>query len=71
VADSKDRWVIAKRRLFSFDELPGWFLYAFGVVEIVTAWPWPRPVGVVAIALGLFDHARGVRRAWREAAAKA
>jgi hypothetical protein len=71
VAGSEDKWVLARRRLFSFEELPGWFLYAFGIVELVAAWPWPRPVGVVAIALGLFDHVAGVRRAWREAGAKA
>jgi hypothetical protein len=54
-----------KRRLLSAEELPGWALYVFGIVELTLAWPWQRGVGFVAIALGLVDHARGVHRAWR------
>jgi hypothetical protein len=61
-----DPWSVAKRRLLSVEAIPGWVLYVFGLVELVAAWP--RPVGLTAIALGLLDHARGVRRAWREAA---
>jgi hypothetical protein len=63
-----DRWLVARRRLLSVEELPGWALYAFGLVELIGAWPWQRPVGAIAIALGLLDHARGVRKAWRSTA---
>jgi hypothetical protein len=70
VVECEDKCEIAKRRLLSFEELPGWFLDAFGVIELVAAWPWPRPVGFVAIALGLFDHAHGVRRAWHGPASR-
>jgi hypothetical protein len=63
----KQRLSLAAARLFSAEEIVGWFLYAFGVVELVFAWPWPRSVGVAAIALGLIDHVRGVARAWSDA----
>jgi hypothetical protein len=63
----KQRLRLAARRVFSADEIVGWLLYAFGVVELVLAWPWPRAVGGAAIVLGLIDHARGVARAWRDA----
>lgn len=59
--------MVARRRLLSVEEFPGWFLYVFGIVELVAGWPWARGVGAVAIALGLLDHARGVWRAWGEA----
>jgi DNA-binding response OmpR family regulator len=63
----EQRLSLAARRLFSTDEIVGWLLYAFGTVELVFAWPWPRGVGGAAIALGLIDHGRGVARAWKEA----
>jgi hypothetical protein len=64
---SKQRLSLAAKRLFSADEIVGWLLYAFGTVELVFAWPWPRAVGAAAIALGLIDHGRGVARGWNEA----
>jgi len=59
--------MVARRRLLSVEELPGWILYVFGIVELIAGWPWARGVGAVAIALGFLDHARGVWRAWGEA----
>ena len=64
-----ERVQLAKGRLLSVDEIPGWVLYGFGLVEIAAGWPWSRRVGVIAIILGLFDHGRGVARAWRTASA--
>jgi hypothetical protein len=64
-----ERARLAKERLLSLAEIPGWVLYGFGIVEIAAGWPWSRWVGVIAIILGLFDHARGVDRAWRGASA--
>jgi len=64
-ADRQRGWLAVKSRLFSVNEAPGWALYLFGLLELIWAWPWPRFVGVIAVGLGLFDHARGVQRALR------
>jgi hypothetical protein len=58
---------LVKRQLFSVGGLPGWVLYVGGVVELTAGWPFPRPVGVVTILLGLFDHSRQLLRARGEA----
>jgi hypothetical protein len=61
------KFALARRRLLTFEELPGWGLYVIGTVVTVTAWPFARGAGVIMIVLGLIDHARGIRRAWRAA----
>jgi hypothetical protein len=61
-----DLRISIRTHLLSAVELPGWVPYGFGLIEIAVGWPWSRWVGVVAIALGLFDHARGVTSAWRD-----
>jgi hypothetical protein len=56
-----------KRSVFSVGGLAGLGLYVVGVVELIAAWPFPRPVGVITILLGLFDHGRRLWQARGEA----